>query len=259
MNMQFPVFSSWTRNSENWLRRNETEEPILCGNVTGSRHCPLTHTCLCVGENPNHGYTSFDNFLWSMLTTFQLITLDYWENVYNMVGVPLPVAIRAVSSTWFFWLQVLASCGPISVSFFTVVVFFGSFYLINLMLAVVALAYEEEAEITQEVSTCFENLFLHTGSLERPVNFFISFFFFGRVFVCPSHLPSSFPNQLLIDFLVSCSYVLNTKLTKFRKPARLTNFFSILFKKYRNLHAFQAKPVHWGLDFVPNIQDGFPI
>lgn len=39
-----------------------------------------------------------------------------------------------------------------SVIFFTVVVFFGSFYLINLMLAVVALSYEEEAEITQEVS-----------------------------------------------------------------------------------------------------------
>lgn len=38
-----------------------------------------------------------------------------------------------------------------SISFFTVVVFFGSFYLINLMLAVVALAYEEEAEITNEV------------------------------------------------------------------------------------------------------------
>lgn len=38
-----------------------------------------------------------------------------------------------------------------SVSFFTVVVFFGSFYLINLMLAVVALSYEEEAVLTQEV------------------------------------------------------------------------------------------------------------
>lgn len=46
---------------------------------------PTGHTCLCIGENPNHGYTSFDNFMWSMLTTFQLITLDYWENVYNMV------------------------------------------------------------------------------------------------------------------------------------------------------------------------------
>ncbi|VEN41812.1 unnamed protein product, partial [Callosobruchus maculatus] len=121
--------NNWTQDSANWLYHNNTGEPLVCGNATGARKCPPTHTCLCTGPNPNYGYTSFDNFLWSMLTTFQLITLDYWENVYNMV---------------------LSACGPISVSFFTVVVFFGSFYLINLMLAVVALSYEEEAEITQE-------------------------------------------------------------------------------------------------------------
>ncbi|XP_029043383.2 sodium channel protein 60E-like isoform X2 [Osmia bicornis bicornis] len=118
----------WTWNSSNWAF-NEDEEPIICGNATGARHCNESYICLCVGPNPNHGYTNFDNFLWSMLTTFQLITLDYWEDVYN---------------------KVLSACGPISVSFFTVVVFFGSFYLINLMLAVVALSYEEEAEITNE-------------------------------------------------------------------------------------------------------------
>ncbi|XP_059225604.1 sodium channel protein 60E isoform X7 [Stomoxys calcitrans] len=118
----------WINDTDNWLYDDE-ELPLLCGNLTGARHCPFGYTCLCVGENPNHGYTNFDNFMWSMLTTFQLITLDYWENVYNMV---------------------LATSGPMSVSFFTVVVFFGSFYLINLMLAVVALSYEEEAEITNE-------------------------------------------------------------------------------------------------------------
>ncbi|XP_073812240.1 na channel protein 60E [Musca autumnalis] len=118
----------WINDTDNWLYDDE-ELPLLCGNLTGARHCPYGYTCLCVGENPNHGYTNFDNFMWSMLTTFQLITLDYWENVYNMV---------------------LATSGPMSVSFFTVVVFFGSFYLINLMLAVVALSYEEEAEITNE-------------------------------------------------------------------------------------------------------------
>jgi len=64
----------------------ETELPMLCGNLTGARHCPTGFTCLCIGNNPNHGYTNFDNFMWSMLTTFQLITLDYWENVYNMVS-----------------------------------------------------------------------------------------------------------------------------------------------------------------------------
>ncbi|XP_025994823.1 sodium channel protein 60E isoform X2 [Solenopsis invicta] len=118
----------WTWNSSNWAY-NEDEEPIICGNVTGARHCNENFTCLSVGPNPNHGYTNFDNFLWSMLTTFQLITLDYWEDVYN---------------------KVISACGPISVTFFTIVVFFGSFYLINLMLAVVALSYEEEAEITNE-------------------------------------------------------------------------------------------------------------
>ncbi|CAH2234224.1 jg16673 [Pararge aegeria aegeria] len=123
------MWSSWISDPTHWMVDLE-EVPIICGNLTGARHCPPQFTCLCVGPNPNHGYTNFDNFLWSMLTTFQLITLDYWENVYNMV---------------------LSSCGPMSVSFFTVVVFFGSFYLINLMLAVVALSYEEESQITQEV------------------------------------------------------------------------------------------------------------
>ncbi len=41
----------------------------------------------------------------------------------------------------------MATGGPIHVVFFTIVVFFGSFYLINLMLAVVAMSYEEEAEV----------------------------------------------------------------------------------------------------------------
>ncbi|XP_044735668.1 sodium channel protein 60E [Chrysoperla carnea] len=127
-NATYIEWHNWTKDEDNWLW-NANEEPVICGNLTGARHCPANYTCICVGENPNHGYTSFDNFLWAMLTTFQLITLDYWENVYNMI---------------------LSACGPLSVPFFTVVVFFGSFYLINLMLAVVALSYEEEAEITQE-------------------------------------------------------------------------------------------------------------
>lgn len=54
-----------------------------------------------------------------------------------------------------------------SVSFFTVVVFFGSFYLINLMLAVVALAYEEEAEITLEVRD-----FVHRNGTMPSINRF---------------------------------------------------------------------------------------
>lgn len=127
VNVTYEEWYEWISNSSNWVILDDM--PMLCGNLTGAQKCKPGNTCLRVGENPNHGYTSFDNFMWSMLTTFQLITLDYWENTYNMI---------------------IATCGPMSVSFFTIVVFFGSFYLINLMLAVVALSYEEEAEITQE-------------------------------------------------------------------------------------------------------------
>jgi len=126
--MEVPLstnWSNWVTNSSNWFYVNG--EPELCGNASGARSCPHGFVCLgSIGENPNYGFTSFDNLLWSMLTTFQLITLDYWEDVYNMV---------------------VATGGPIHVIFFTIVVFFGSFYLINLMLAVVAMSYEEEAEL----------------------------------------------------------------------------------------------------------------
>ncbi|XP_059350945.1 sodium channel protein 60E-like [Daphnia carinata] len=115
---------TWIREEENWLRE-ETGSFRLCGNLTGTWHCPADHVCLPgLGNNPNFGYTNFDTFPWSMLTTFQLITLDYWENIYNMV---------------------LAVCGPYTIVFFMIVVFFGAFYLINLMLAVVAMSYDDEA------------------------------------------------------------------------------------------------------------------
>lgn len=52
-------------------------------------HCPENFTCLeDIGENPPNTkipYISFDNFLWSLLTSLQLVTLDSWEIVYNSV------------------------------------------------------------------------------------------------------------------------------------------------------------------------------
>ena len=114
---------------------------LCCYHCLKFRSCPHGFVCLgSIGGNPNYGFTSFDNLLWAMLTTFQLITLDYWENVYNMV---------------------VATGGPIHVVFFTIVVFFGSFYLINLMLAVVAMSYEEEAELMIVVSLPLNRFIIH--------------------------------------------------------------------------------------------------
>ena len=55
----------------------------------------------------------------------------------------------------------VATGGPIHVIFFTIVVFFGSFYLINLMLAVVAMSYEEEAELMIVVSLDLHSIIIH--------------------------------------------------------------------------------------------------
>lgn len=50
-------------------------------------------------------------------------------------------------------MKVIRASGPWNLVFFIVVIFFGSFYLINLMLAVVAMSYEEEAVRAGKVRT----------------------------------------------------------------------------------------------------------
>ncbi|XP_070174402.1 sodium channel protein 1 brain-like isoform X2 [Littorina saxatilis] len=103
---------------------------MLCGNATGAGACPLNYTCQPnIGENPDYGFMNFDNVFWSALITFQLMTIDFWENAYR---------------------KVLLTNGALTVLFFIMTVFFGSFYLMNLMLAVVAITYQEEAERTNK-------------------------------------------------------------------------------------------------------------
>ncbi|KAK3600469.1 hypothetical protein CHS0354_013028 [Potamilus streckersoni] len=117
-------YNDFIKNTSNWYHGDGTDY-LICGNVSGTRSCPTDYICLPnIGENPNYGYTSFDHFGWALLTSFQLVTLDFWEDTYS---------------------KVLQALGPWNVLFFILVVFFGAFYLINLMLAVVALSYEEEA------------------------------------------------------------------------------------------------------------------
>ena len=48
--------------------------------------CPDGYICQRAGDNPDFGYTNFDNFGWAMLCAFRLMTQDYWENLYQLVG-----------------------------------------------------------------------------------------------------------------------------------------------------------------------------
>ncbi|XP_076731137.1 sodium channel protein type 2 subunit alpha isoform X1 [Maylandia zebra] len=102
---------------------SNSKDPLLCGNSSGAGHCPEGYICYKAGKNPDYGYTSFDSFGWAFLSLFRLMTQDYWENLYQ---------------------QTLRVSGKPYMIFFLLIIFLGSFYLINLILAVVAMAYEEQ-------------------------------------------------------------------------------------------------------------------
>uniref|UniRef100_A0A7N4PJ42 Sodium channel protein n=1 Tax=Sarcophilus harrisii TaxID=9305 RepID=A0A7N4PJ42_SARHA len=112
---------------ENYLLKNGTSDVLLCGNSSDAGTCPEGYRCLKAGENPDYGYTSFDSFGWAFLALFRLMTQDCWERLYQ---------------------QTLRSAGKIYMIFFMLVIFLGSFYLVNLILAVVAMAYEEQNQAT---------------------------------------------------------------------------------------------------------------
>ncbi|XP_056157918.1 sodium channel protein type 2 subunit alpha-like [Lampris incognitus] len=105
------------------------KDPLLCGFGTGAGQCPDGFECQRVGKNPDYGYTSFDSFGWAFLSLFRLMTQDYWEKLYQ---------------------QTLRAAGKPYMIFFIFVIFLGSFYLVNLILAVVAMAYDEQNQATMK-------------------------------------------------------------------------------------------------------------
>uniref|UniRef100_A0A3B4F4Q8 Sodium channel protein n=1 Tax=Pundamilia nyererei TaxID=303518 RepID=A0A3B4F4Q8_9CICH len=130
---------------------SNSKDPLLCGNSSGAGHCPEGYMCFKAGKNPDYGYTSFDSFGWAFLSLFRLMTQDYWENLYQ---------------------QTLRVSGKPYMIFFLLIIFLGSFYLINLILAVVAMAYEEQnqaaAKEAQEKEEEFKAMVDFHGPLFSP-------------------------------------------------------------------------------------------
>ncbi|XP_069020500.1 sodium channel protein type 2 subunit alpha-like [Embiotoca jacksoni] len=112
---------------DNFYKVEGAKDALICGYGNDAGKCPDGFDCLKVGRNPNYGYTSFDTFGWAFLALFRLMTQDYWEKLFH---------------------QTLRSAGKTYMVFFVLVIFLGSFYLVNLILAVVAMAYEEQNQAT---------------------------------------------------------------------------------------------------------------
>ncbi|XP_034559541.1 sodium channel protein type 4 subunit alpha-like [Notolabrus celidotus] len=112
---------------DNFYKVEGAKDALICGYGSDAGKCPDGFDCLKIGRNPNYGYTSFDTFGWAFLALFRLMTQDYWEKLFH---------------------QTLRSAGKTYMVFFVLVIFLGSFYLVNLILAVVAMAYEEQNQAT---------------------------------------------------------------------------------------------------------------
>ncbi|XP_056455192.1 LOW QUALITY PROTEIN: sodium channel, voltage gated, type VIII, alpha subunit a [Gadus chalcogrammus] len=122
-------WNEYINNDTNFYFLPGSLDALLCGNSSDSGRCRGIPCMKAVKRNPNYGSTSFDSFGWAFLALFRLMTQDFWENLYMLT-------LRAAGKTYMI--------------FFVLVIFVGSFYLVNLILAVVAMAYEEQNQATME-------------------------------------------------------------------------------------------------------------
>jgi len=58
---------------------------LLCSKCMDPYKCKDVSEFSVENHNPNYGFTSFDNFGWSLLCAFRLMTQDYWEGLYQLV------------------------------------------------------------------------------------------------------------------------------------------------------------------------------
>ena len=91
----------------------------MCGT---NADCGGGYYCGKSNSNPNNGATNFDNVLYSLLVVFQSTTLEGWSDVQ--------VYVEQVAN-------------PIVIIYFTMIVFGGAFFLLNLTLAVINSKFTE--------------------------------------------------------------------------------------------------------------------
>ena len=106
------------------------DDPYACAISGGGRQCEGNQTCQA-WENPNSGITSFDNVLVAWLTIFQAITLEGWVDIMN-VGQDTGGAAM--------WI------------YFLLMIFLGSYIVLNLSMAVIVNKYQEGKVAAEKAS-----------------------------------------------------------------------------------------------------------
>ncbi|XP_078316452.1 sodium channel protein para-like isoform X16 [Crassostrea virginica] len=145
----------WAMDKDHWYKKEGSDEYLICGKGSGAGSCPPEYICINnTDTNPNSGFTHFDNFGTALLCTFRLMTQDYWENLYQ-------ITLRAE--------------GPYHCLYFIIVILLGSFYLVNLILAIVAMSYDEtqkqdQADADEEEEERKDDISCGRSSIQQTIH-----------------------------------------------------------------------------------------
>ena len=101
----------------------------ISNGLCGVQSCPIGSSCAATNVNPQHNTISFDNILYSLVSVFQTITLEGWSD------------IMMYSQETFSYF---------SVFYFLPLVFFGSYLILNLSIAVITSNFSDRLEKNME-------------------------------------------------------------------------------------------------------------
>ena len=90
--------------------------------ICGERICPDNFICGKLLQNPNWGYTNFDNFMYAFLQIFQCITLEGWSETSDFIA---------------------KSFSQFGVIYFISAVLLGSYFILGITLAVIKAQFSE--------------------------------------------------------------------------------------------------------------------
>ena len=97
------------------------QNDLICGEVI----CPIDYSCVKLLENPNWGYTNFDNFIFSFFQIFQCITLEGWSEISSLIS---------------------KSFSSFAIVYFISSVILGSYFILGITLAVIKAQFSETHE-----------------------------------------------------------------------------------------------------------------
>lgn len=95
------------------------------GNICGNRGCAVNEICGKMMDNPNLGNSNFDNIMYSLIQVFVVTTMEGWTEIMEFVR---------------------EAFSDIVSIYFILIVFVGSFFVMNMMLAVIKSKFTEVHE-----------------------------------------------------------------------------------------------------------------